>query len=116
MDIRKPLRASILAKIALFTALFSLVPVYLVTTVFIIVHRHFLWYGLCTLSVLTVVLLSGAYLFARHLTQPILALRRAVERIAQGDFTTVVDISTTDELQDLATTFNTMSEELKFVI
>jgi len=49
---------------------------------------------------------------ARHLTQPILALKRAVQHIKLGDFSTLVDVSTHDELGDLADTFNSMSEDL----
>jgi PAS domain S-box-containing protein len=112
MALRRLIHASILAKIALFTALFSLIPLYLLTALFVCVHPHFLWKGLGALSVLTVAVLGGAYLLARHLTKPILALKRAVERIAKGDFSTFVDISTHDELEDLATTFNKMSEDL----
>ena len=112
MAIRRLVRASILAKIALFTALFSLVPLYLLTTLFVLMHRQFLWQGLAALSVLTVAVSGGAYMLARHLTRPILALKRAVERIAQGDFATLVDVSTHDELEDLAVTFNKLSEDL----
>jgi two-component system, NtrC family, sensor histidine kinase KinB len=112
MDIRRPIRASILAKLTIFAALFSLVPLYLLTTFFILIHKEFLWYGLSALFVLTLLLLGGAYVLARHITRPILALKRGVERIARGDFSTVVEVSSHDELQDLAAAFNIMSEDL----
>ncbi len=113
MDLKRPLRASILAKIAIFTALFSLIPLYLLTTVFILIHREFHWYGMLALVILTVLMLGGAYLFARHLTRPLLALKRGVENIAKGDFSTLVEVSTADELQDLAGAFNQMSQDLR---
>jgi two-component system sensor histidine kinase ResE len=113
MAIRRMIRASIFLKIALFTALFSLVPLYIVTSLFIMKRPQFLWDGLGTLAILTLVILWGAYLFTRHLTQPILALKRAAERIAKGDFSTFVDIATHDELEDLAATFNSMSEDMR---
>ena len=106
------IRASIFAKIALFTALFSLVPLY---------ADHLPIYSqkasaplgrLGSLAIFTLAVLWGAIVMARHLTQPILALKRAVERIKQGDFSTFVEVSTHDELEDLAATFNSMSEDL----
>jgi len=106
------IRASILAKIAIFTALFSLIPLYLLTFLFVLKRPQLIWDGLGALAVLTVAVLCGAYFLARTFTQPILALKRAVERIKQGDFSTVVDVSTDDELEDLAATFNSMSEDL----
>ena len=53
MAIRRMIRASILAKIALFTALFSLVPLYVVTSLFVLKRPQFLWDGLGALAVLT---------------------------------------------------------------
>ncbi len=95
MDIRRPIRASILAKLTIFAAIFSLVPLYLLAAFFIILHNEFLWYGLSALFVLTILVLGGAYIFAGHLTRPILALKRGVERIAKGDFSTFVEVVTT---------------------
>jgi two-component system sensor histidine kinase ResE len=106
------IRASILAKIAIFTALFSLIPLYLLTFLFVLKRPQLIWDGLGALAFLTIAVSGGAYFLARHLTQPILALKRAVERIKQGDFATFVDVSTHDELEDLAATFNSMSEDL----
>ncbi len=112
MDIRRPIRASILAKLTIFAALFSLTPVYLLATFYIILHNELVWYGLTALFVLTILLLGGAYVLARHLTRPILALKGGVERIAAGDFSTFVEVNTQDEFQDLASAFNGMSEDL----
>jgi len=106
------IRASILAKIAIFTALFSLIPLYLLTFLFVLKRPALIWDGLGALAVLTIAVSGGAYFLARHFTRPILALKRAVERIKQGDFSIFVDVSTHDELEDLAATFNSMSEDL----
>jgi len=113
MNLKRPLRTSILAKTTIFIALFSLIPLFLVTLTFIVIHREFLWQSLGILIIFTIALLSVAYGFARHLTRPIRALMRGAERIAQGDFSTVVDIQTYDELHDLANAFNAMSEDLR---
>src|ERR1700687_5938220 len=112
MDLRRPLRTSILAKMAIFIALFSLIPLYLITFYFILIHNEFLWPGVGILFIFTIVLLGVAYGFARHLTRPIRALMRGAERISHGDFSTIVDIQTHDEFQDLANAFNGMSEDL----
>ena len=113
MDLKRPLRTSILAKTAVFIASFSLIPLFLITLSFILIHNEFLWPGVGIFSGFTIILLGVAYGFARHLTRPIRAMMRGVERIAQGDFSTFVDIQTHDELQDLANAFNGMSEDLK---
>ncbi len=55
----------------------------------------------------------AAFLLARALTAPLLALTRAAETVARGDFSASVDIHTGDELQHLAETFNTMVARLR---
>jgi len=57
--------------------------------------------------------LAGSTLLARALTEPLFALTRAAEAIARGDFLAKVEISTGDELQDLADTFNRMTAQLR---
>ncbi len=61
------------------------------------------------------ILLSGliAFFVARNLTKPILEIIKAASKIAQRDFTARIKTKTTDELNDLITTFNSMTEELK---
>ena len=60
-------------------------------------------------------LLSGgiAFLFAENLTKPILELIKAASKIAKRDFTVRIKTKTRDELNDLISTFNSMTEELK---
>jgi PAS domain S-box-containing protein len=57
--------------------------------------------------------LLAAALLARLLTAPVLKLTRAAEAVARGDFEARVDISTGDELQELAETFNAMTARLR---
>jgi len=68
--------------------------------------------GLAVLATILVSLLA-AFLLARALTAPLLALTRAAETVARGDFLASVDLKTGDELQDLAETFNTMTAQLR---
>ncbi|MBI5631080.1 MAG: HAMP domain-containing protein [Elusimicrobia bacterium] len=55
----------------------------------------------------------GATWMARRLTEPLLALTKAAESVAHGDFLAQVDIRTGDELQELADTFNRMVAQLR---
>ncbi|MHB2025315.1 MAG: ATP-binding protein [Elusimicrobiota bacterium] len=57
--------------------------------------------------------LPAAFFLARRLTQPLLTLTRAAQAVSSGNFQAKVAIGTKDELQDLAETFNTMTEELR---
>ena len=55
----------------------------------------------------------AAFLLARALTAPLLALTRAAEAVARGDFEQQVRLKTGDELQELAETFNAMTARLR---
>ncbi len=56
--------------------------------------------------------LLASLLYARQLVQPILRLRRVVQRIAEGDLSVRADVSRRDELGVLASSVNTMTEAL----
>ncbi len=60
-----------------------------------------------------VLALAAAWVFSRSLTRPITALTRAAEYVAEGDFSRLAEVETTDELRDLAETFNKMVAQLK---
>jgi signal transduction histidine kinase len=57
--------------------------------------------------------LAGAWVLSRSLSKPITVLSRAAEHVAAGDFTHRAEVNTTDELRDLAETFNKMVSQLK---
>lgn len=66
--------------------------------------------------VLVVVLVAAllvATQLARRLTSPLLALTRSAEAVARGDLQARVAVTTRDELQDLAETFNKMVQQLR---
>lgn len=52
------------------------------------------------------------FILSRHITAPIHRLTQKAKQIAKRDFTSVVHVSTGDELQELAEGFNSISEEL----
>ncbi len=72
-------------------------------------HRQNLLLGV--LLTITVGLLGGA-LLTRQIAGPIIRLRNAVRRFGQGDLTLRVPPEATDEIGDLAGTFNAMAETL----
>lgn len=107
------LRLSLLSKLVLLITSFSIVPMFATVWLFMWLQPQYVWKGIGALIGITAFTLTGAFFFARHLTRPIRAMMRGVERIALGDFSTIVEVSTHDELQDLAQAFNRMSEEMR---
>lgn len=65
--------------------------------------------------VLVFLLLAAAagWFMSRSLTNPITELTRAAEFVANGDFSRKAEVHTSDELRDLAETFNTMTAKLR---
>jgi two-component system, sensor histidine kinase len=57
--------------------------------------------------------LAAALVFARRLTRPIAILDAVTQRVAEGDLTAKAEVSTGDELERLANSFNRMTEALR---
>jgi len=55
---------------------------------------------------------AAGYVFGRSFITPILALKRATQRVAAGQLETRVDIRTGDEFTELGDAFNTMADRL----
>lgn len=53
-----------------------------------------------------------SFYLSKYLTQPIIRLARAANRLAKGDLSTKVDVKTTGEVQLLVDNFNAMAEDL----
>jgi two-component system phosphate regulon sensor histidine kinase PhoR len=68
------------------------------------------------LAVLLVLALGAAFLYARHLTEPIKRLTRAAQQVAAGDFSPRVRINRRDELRQLAEDFNHMVEQQRALL
>ena len=60
-----------------------------------------------------VLALGAAYVLARRLSQPILAVQEGAMRLGSGDLRTRIDVHTGDEVEALASEFNLMAAELK---
>jgi two-component system, OmpR family, sensor kinase len=56
------------------------------------------------------------YWLARHLTEPVRRLQRAVERFGQGDLSTRFETGRRDEIGDLARTFNRMADRIQTLL
>ncbi len=67
---------------------------------------------LISVIVLLGVLVTATWL-SKRITEPVLKLQAGVARIGAGDLDCSCDIKTGDELEELATTFNKMSKDLK---
>ncbi len=62
--------------------------------------------------VLTAALLTAAYYFARTISNPVNSLQKAIKQISLGHYIKT-DVKSSDEIGELAKTFNNMSEALK---
>ncbi|MBM7564449.1 two-component system sensor histidine kinase ResE [Paenibacillus sacheonensis] len=57
-----------------------------------------------------------AFFLSTKITQPLLQMKKAADLISQGEYRTRVPIRSTDEIGDLANTFNNMAVELETLI
>jgi signal transduction histidine kinase/HAMP domain-containing protein len=64
-----------------------------------------------TFASILVSLIVAVYL-SRRLSQPIVALQEAAQRIAEGDYSVSVRATTNDEIADLSAAFNTMTQNV----
>jgi PAS domain S-box-containing protein len=78
------------------------------TTQIAAMYRNIALAGLVCLAVSVAV----AFVFARHLTTPLLALRETMMRIGGGDLAARSDVRTRDEIEDLALAMNRMADTL----
>ncbi len=67
-------------------------------------------------GVIVIVGILAALWMARRLISPILLLNRAAYRVGEGDFGTAIPEKGVGEIGELATTFNTMSRQLKELV
>src|SRR5215212_1734377 len=77
----------------------------------------YLRYGILG-AILTSILLAGAasLLLTRQVTRPLSETRDAAIRVASGDYTTTVPVKSSDELGEVARTFNYMAEEIEHYV
>ncbi len=54
-----------------------------------------------------------AYLLARRVSRPVVALSKATRKLAKGDFSVRTQVDSKDEIEDLASSFNRMAMQLQ---
>lgn len=74
-----------------------------------VVYNRTLWLAILCISIGLII----SFLFARRLTKPVQLLNQIIERVGTGDLSARIDISTGDEIESLANSFNKMTEELQ---
>jgi len=67
-------------------------------------------------GIIVIIGILAALWMARRLISPILLLNRAAYRVGEGDFGTAIPEKGVGEIGELATTFNTMSNQLKELV
>jgi nitrogen fixation/metabolism regulation signal transduction histidine kinase len=79
-----------------------------------IIQKNIIW-ALAVLAILTLALLSiqVAKRLSRGISEPINKLVRGMHQIANGDFSSHVDVNAKDEIGFLTSTFNQMVQDLK---
>ena len=79
-------------------------------------ERKFLFVALVVFGASVPLALLLGWLLGRRIAAPIGALTASAERIAGGDLSSGVDVSTKDEIGDLAASFNYMTSKLKHTL
>ncbi len=73
------------------------------------VHRYLIWASICALAV-TIIL---SFFLTRRVLRPLLQMTEITGKIAAGDYASRVQISSADEVGQLATAFNRMADSLQ---
>lgn len=63
--------------------------------------------------ILAIVFFIFVYFFSKKLTRPIIRLRNAVRQIGEGDYSTILPVSSNDEIGSLTVSFNKMTAQIK---
>jgi len=111
--LRSTVHISLFTKLIILAIVSSILPLLFTTGLIIWLQKEHFWFGMATMTSITVFSLGAALMLARHISRPIQALLMGVERIGKGNFTTLVEVHTHDELQDLANAFNRMCEDMQ---
>jgi two-component system NarL family sensor kinase len=62
---------------------------------------------------IALIVFFATWILSKKITKPVIRLQRAAQELGEGKFGTRVDVTTNDEIGELAHTFNRMSEQLK---
>jgi diguanylate cyclase (GGDEF)-like protein len=76
--------------------------------------RELIFSAVLFTSVLVIVGSALSFSISRRITHPVLLLKAAAEQIANGNFDTPIEIRTTDEIADLARSFENMRGQVRY--
>ncbi|HDD44748.1 MAG TPA: HAMP domain-containing protein [Candidatus Desulfofervidus auxilii] len=79
-------------------------------------QKQFLWQFLLGGAIIVILVIVIAILFALHLVKPILHLTDVAERISLGELNVPIEITSTDEIGDLADALRRMQASLRKAI
>ncbi|HDD45181.1 MAG TPA: HAMP domain-containing protein [Candidatus Desulfofervidus auxilii] len=79
-------------------------------------QKQFLWQFILGGIITTIIIIAIAILFALHLVKPILHLTDVAERISLGELNVPIEITSTDEIGDLADALRRMQASLRKAI
>lgn len=79
-------------------------------------EEEILWTGLAIMALVIVIALIAAYLNSQRIVKPLKKLAAVTTSMAQGDLSQRIIITGRDEIAELATSFQTMIDELKEMI
>lgn len=85
-------------------------------TKLLMAEKRFLWQFLLGGAVILLVVIIVAILFATHMARPILHLTDVAERISVGELSAPIEITSTDEIGDLADALRRMQVSLRKAI
>ena len=71
-------------------------------------HRYIIWAGVIALTLAVLI----SFLLIKKILRPIYQMARITGKIAQGDYTKRLEITSSDEIGELARSFNMMTDSL----
>jgi len=80
----------------------AMIPIYHMRNTIIIVS-----------TILALIFFILVFVFSRKLTRPIMKLKDAAEKIGEGNYNTILPVTSNDEIGSLTRTFNIMTEQIK---
>lgn len=93
----------------------SMIGIYMVLVLFNIPHSHSdgIWISMMSLIICGIFGSAMMYAITKKISRPIIFMTEQTKRVAKGDFEVKIPVRSQDEIGQLASHFNLMTEELK---
>lgn len=98
-----------------FIGMFSMIGIYMILVLFNIPHSHSdgIWISMMSLMICGIFGSAMMYAITKKISRPIIFMTEQTKSVAKGDFEVKIPVRSQDEIGQLATHFNLMTEELK---